>query len=169
MIPLRAMIAARRSPRLAPAILLALAALAACQPARGEDARKFCAAAGDDDRTRPIPATLAPDAMRLFDFPAQALDFVRRGTVYRCMDGAVWLCNHGANLSCAKGDASRASQGAGNFCRQNPDASIVPMAATGHETIFTWKCVGTAPQIASAEKTDARGFIASQWKRLGPN
>jgi hypothetical protein len=162
------MTATRRFPRLARALLFALAALAA-QPALAEDARKFCASAGDDDQTRPIPAALTPDAIRLFGFPAQASGFVRRGSVYRCMDGAVWLCNYGANLSCAKGDASRSSQGAENFCRQNPDAAIVPMAATGHETIFTWKCVGTAPQIASAEKTDARGFIAGQWKRLGPN
>ncbi|MCI4680809.1 hypothetical protein K9U39_08405 [Rhodoblastus acidophilus] len=148
-----------------PTILFALA-LCAAQAVRAETLAAHCASIGDDDRTRPIPAETVPAALKLFKFPADAAGFVQASTVYRCMGGAVWLCNHGANLTCAKADVSRASKGAEAFCRQNPGAAVVPMVATGHNTIYSWKCVGGKPQIASAEKVDRRGFIANQWKRL---
>ncbi len=82
------------------------------------------------------------------------------------MHGAVLLCNYGANLSCAKADVSRVSKGAEAWCREFPGAAVVPMAATGHDTIYSWKCVGREPRITSSEKVDARGFIANQWRPL---
>jgi hypothetical protein len=150
-------------------LLVSFAAFAlASQNLRAEDLAAHCASVGDDDRTAPIPAALAPKAVALFGFSASAVGFVAKSTVYRCMGAAPWLCNFGANLTCAKADVSRTSTGAEAFCRQNPGAAVVPMAATGHDTIFSWKCVGDRPVITNAEKVDRRGFIANQWKRLTP-
>jgi len=84
------------------------------------------------------------------------------------MDGAVWLCNYGANLICAKADLSRASPGAESYCKDNLGSEVVPMAATGHATIYSWECIGNKARIKSGSvPVDPRGFIANQWKRLG--
>jgi hypothetical protein len=83
------------------------------------------------------------------------------------MDGAAWLCNYGANLVCAKADLSRVSSGAASYCRDNPGSEVVPMAATGHATVYFWECIGAKPRIKGAVAVDSHGFIANQWKRLG--
>ena len=147
-------------------VIFLVALLLAAQNAHSQNLAAHCASVGDDDRTAPIPAELASKAAALFGFPAGSVGFAAKSTVYRCMGGAVWLCNFGANLTCAKADVSRVSKGAEAFCRQNPGAPVAPMAATGHDTIFTWECVGESPRITSAEQVDGRGFIANQWKRL---
>jgi hypothetical protein len=83
------------------------------------------------------------------------------------MDGEIWLCNYGANLVCGKANNSRSSAGAAEFCEQNPGSDSVPMAATGHATIYEWKCDGSQAVISSQIVTvDPRGFIAENWKRL---
>jgi len=72
-----------------------------------ENLEAYCARAGNDDRVKPIPPGLVAQAARLFYVaPADAAQAVK-STVYRCMSGALWLCNYGANLSCAKADTSR--------------------------------------------------------------
>ena len=136
--------------------------------ARAQDVQAYCATVGDDDQLRPVPARLVPDARRLFglsrDTPSA---LVRKSTSVRCMSGKVWLCNYGANLICGKANASRVSAGAAEFCKQNPGSDSVPMVATGHDTIYEWKCVGKDPHIVGQiEKIDSRGFIAGNWKRL---
>jgi len=41
------------------------------------------------------------------------------------------------------------------------------MAATGHDTIYEWKCAGITPQISrQIEAVDFRGFIAGNWRQL---
>jgi hypothetical protein len=128
---------------------------------------KYCASVGTDDQVRPIPPALEPQALRLFYLQPVDREQVRRSTVYRCMDGAVWLCNYGANLVCAKADISRVSQGAERYCRENPGSDVVPMAATGHATIYSWECVGDKARIKGGSVSlDRRGFIADQWRRL---
>ena len=83
------------------------------------------------------------------------------------MNGIAWLCNYGANLVCDKADVNRDSLGAEEFCRENPDSIGVPMSATGHATIYEWKCVGQQPRIIrQVNQVDARGFIAENWKTL---
>lgn len=137
-------------------------------PAGAEDVRSSCTKAGDDDKVRPIPAALVPQARRLFEFSVNTPDaLVRKGTSYRCMGGKVWLCNYGANLVCEKANTKRTSKGAAEFCRQNPSSDFVPMAATGHDTIYEWKCAGSTAQISRQIATvDPRGFIAGNWKEL---
>jgi hypothetical protein len=150
--------------------ILSLAATfgALCQEAPRQDPIKYCASVGTDDQVRPIPPGLVPQALQLFYLRPVDPQQVRRSTVYRCMDGAVRLCNYGANLVCAKADVSRVSRGAERYCRENPGSDVVPMAATGHATIYSWECVGNIARInGSPVSLDRRGFIADQWKRLG--
>ena len=136
--------------------------------AAAQDVRANCSKVGTDDRVQPIPNSLIRAARRIFDIPAEAPDsFVQASTSVRCMMGRAWLCNYGANLVCDKADVSRNSPGAEEFCKQNPDSIGVPMSATGHATIFEWKCVGQQPRITGQTTSiDARGFIAGNWKQL---
>jgi hypothetical protein len=49
-------------------------------------------------------------------------------------------CMVGANLVCDKADQRRAA--GATWCRENPGATVIPMAATGHATIYEWSCNG---------------------------
>ena len=60
----------------------------------------------------------------------------------------------------------RRSRGAEAHCKEFPGSAVVPMAATGHDTIYTWECVGKEPRITASQKVDERGFIANQWRPL---
>lgn len=137
-------------------------------PASAQDLQAYCAKVGDDDRVQPVPDALLPNARRMFDVPANtAASHIKATTSVRCMNGAVWLCNHGANLNCGKADVSRNSPGADRFCKQNPDSIGVPMSATGHATVYDWKCVGREARIIGPIlQIDGRGFMAGNWKQL---
>jgi hypothetical protein len=148
-------------------LVIGAALIAPETSARAQSLTAHCASVGADDRVKPVPAALVPEARRLFGAgPDQSAAALQASTVFRCMSGQVWLCNHGANLTCAKGDVSRVSRGAAAWCKDHPGSDVVPMVATGHATIHTWTCVGSEPRIASSEKLDGRGFIAAQWTSL---
>lgn len=133
--------------------------------APAETPGQICQRAGTDDALRPIPASLVPDARRLFGLERMPTEQVQRGTLFRCADRRVLVCNLGANLPCGKANRSRNLPGATAFCRQNPNSDFIPMVATGHDTIYHWRCVsGTAQPGPPVEKVDARGFIARYWK-----
>jgi hypothetical protein len=134
--------------------------------ARAQDLNAYCAKVGNDDRVKPIPAAMVPEARRLFNLES-AVDakFVLGNTVYRCMSGTVWLCNHGANIPCAKGDTRRVLPSVTTYCRENPNEDFVPMVVTGHDTIHTWECASGKARIKQSQKIDPRGFVADQWKR----
>jgi hypothetical protein len=83
--------------------LVAMTSCGALAGASAQDARADCAGVGDDDRPKPIPPGLASRALRLFYATPVDPEQVEKSTVYRCMHGAVWLCNYGANLSCRQG------------------------------------------------------------------
>ena len=129
-----------------------------------QDAKAYCAAVRDDDRVKPIPAALVSEAARALEM--DDTDWVKRSTVFRCMDGSVWVCNHGANIPCSKANTSRVSKAVTAYCKKNPGSDVVPMVVTGHDTVHEWRCVGSKPQIVHSEPVDARGFIADQWIRL---
>jgi len=78
------------------------------------------------------------------------------------------VCTVGANLPCGKADTKRApSPGVVKWCRDNPDTEVVPAVATGHDTIYAWRCRGGAPSIVRQTlHVDPRGFIAEFWKAL---
>lgn len=136
--------------------------------ALAQPAQTLCAAKANDDTLQPLPAPLVPQARALFGLsPEMPAALVQKSTVYRCMNGKAWLCNSGANLVCGKANTSRKSAGAASFCKENPGASVVPMAATGHDTIYQWSCAGKKARISQQiADADPRGFIAANWKPL---
>ncbi len=146
----------------------AVASMMFCMPAAAKDPKAYCAKVGHDDRVQPVPDALLPNARRMFDVPADmAATLVKATTWVRCMSGAVWLCNSGANLTCGKADIGRKSPGADEFCKQNPGSIGVPMSATGHATVYDWKCVGREARIiGQIVEIDGRGFMAENWKQL---
>ena len=146
------------------ALLASAPTLAIPMAARAQDLSGHCAAVRNDDRVKPIPTALVPEARQALGVaPVEPDAAFQAGAVFRCMGGKVWLCNHGANLTCGKGDVRRVSVGATAWCRAHPGSDVVPMAATGHATIYAWTCVGREPHITQAQKLDPRGFIADQW------
>ena len=78
------------------------------------------------------------------------------------------ICTVGANLPCGKPNSDRSLAAAGRYCTRNPDASVIPMVVTGHDTIYRWRCSGSEALAGEpAEALDARGFIARLWKPAG--
>lgn len=138
----------------------------------------YCAAIGTIDAPdarftgEQPPAAVIEGIRQAFDAPADTPDdFYRNGTFWRCADGQVKACFVGANLPCdAKADLSETpNEGTVAFCKENPSAEVVPAAATGRATVFTWSCADGAPvkgeQVAQA---DAQGFIADFWYVIEP-
>jgi hypothetical protein len=128
----------------------------------------YCAKVGDDDKTRKLPSSLVSYARRLFGFSEYQNDrMVQAMTTWRCMSGRVWVCSYGANLPCWKGDISRTSEGGDSFCAENPNADDIPMAATGHGTIYDWRCRGRKAVVkGQLLSIDLRGFVAEMWKPI---
>jgi hypothetical protein len=148
--------------------IVAFEAATLCTSAVAQDVQAYCAKVRDDDRVQPVPDNLIRAARRMFEVQADTPDsYVQASTSIRCMNGAAWLCSYGANLICDKADVSRDSIGAERYCRQNTDSTGVPMSATGHATVYEWKCVGREARIVrQSTAVDDRGFIADNWKQL---
>ena len=155
------------SSKICAAAIMAVATLWSAGPSwAAENPASHCASVGDDDRVKPIPAGLLGQAIQLFGLPADDAAWAKESTVYRCMGGAVWLCNHGANLTCGKADMRREPPSVRAYCRQNPNEEFVPMAVTGHGVIHSWECVHGKSRIKESQEVDPRGFIASEWRRV---
>ena len=77
--------------------------------------------------------------------------------------GHVLVCTAGANLPCGRANTSRTpGPGVVAWCRDHPNAAFIPAVATGHDTIFAWRCQGGVPQIGrQISDVDPRGFIAN--------
>ena len=90
---------------------------------------------------------------------------MRRGAFVRCAKGKLLACLVGANLNCGKANARASLPGASEFCRANPDADNIPMAATGHDTIYAWRCAGERAVAGKAVvAVDPEGYDAGNWK-----
>jgi hypothetical protein len=126
----------------------------------GSQSRPLCAGQGTDDVVRPIPPSLYDFANKLFGEDATST------TVYRCMSGMVLVCPIGNGFSCDRPSTDRRNPGADQYCRENPGSDFVPMAASGHGTIYTWKCAGGRAVVDFVEKLDERGFRADAWNPL---
>jgi hypothetical protein len=135
-------------------------------PAHAEDARAHCSSVGNDDTVKTVPPRLIAGSANLFHESASEAAAHRCMYVYRCMSGSIWVCNHGANIPCAKGDTIRALPSVTAYCKENPNQDFVPMAVTGHSTIHSWVCVGGKARITQSKKIDSRGFVVDQWQRL---
>ena len=148
-----------------PAILMfcGLLILASVVSMRAANAAGYCP---NPAHARPekVPADLVPALAAAFGVEKDA---VRNGGFVRCVGGKLMGCYVGANLNCDKADMRRSSIGAAAWCRAHPDAADIPMAATGHDTIYAWSCNGrrAVPGKAIA-KVDRQGYVADNWKEI---
>ena len=110
------------------------------------------------------PAALAASIANAFQIDEA---MARDASYVRCVGATLMGCTVGANLDCFKADTRRVLPGATAWCRDNPNAETIPMAATGHATIYEWSCKGgRAVAGKPVVKVDPRGFIADNWKAL---
>lgn len=124
----------------------------------------WCAGDASRQAAQKVPVELAATVARAFDVSP---DVVGAGAVVRCVDGRAMACWVGANLDCGKADMRRKLPGATAFCRENPGADGVPMAATGHATIYDWRCVGSRAVAGKIiAPVDPQGYIADNWKEV---
>jgi hypothetical protein len=154
--------------------------LASPAPAHGAtfaDPAAYCAAVGTIDKPdarytgAAVPEWIAQALMRATNAPADSSPAFFEHAAWRCDHGKVLACSYGANIPCdSKADASRVpGPGAKEFCRENPGADVVPAVATGHATIFEWRCKGKRPVIArQVLKVDRRGFPSAFWHVVTP-
>jgi hypothetical protein len=151
-------------------IAVLIICFAICGPALGqqrEDAFKYCQRVGTDDNPGRVPASLVPAFKRAFGSMVDSTLSVEGYLNYRCYQGTVMGCVVGANLNCGKANISTSSQGGDEFCRANPNAQNIPMAATGHDTVYSWRCAGTqAVPVKRFSPVDDRGFEIMNWKVL---
>jgi hypothetical protein len=101
----------------------------------------------------------------------EPMDMLRQTTIWRCMDRKVYACNFGANLPCdSKANTDKTpSAGMADYCKSNPDSEVVPMSVTGHDTIYSWRCVQDTPQVLDQiSQVDAAGYLSQIWYLIGP-
>jgi hypothetical protein len=69
---------------------------------------------------------------------------------------------------CGRANSSRTpGRGPLNWCREHRNDAFIPSVASGHDTIYAWRCQDGAPQIdRQIQDVDARGFIVQNWRQL---
>ena len=143
---------------------LAFGAPPSACPASAASGAAFCSSGAAPRAPVPVPRQLEAMVARAFDIP---VDLVRDGGFVRCAGTRLLACVIGANLNCGKVNARRSLPGASEFCRANPDADVVPMAATGHDTVYDWRCVGgRAVATKTVVAVDRQGYDAGNWKEI---
>lgn len=98
-------------------------------------------------------------------------ELFREMTTWRCMNHKVYACTYGANLPCdSKANTDQTpSEAMITFCQENPDADFIPMAWTGHSTIYSWRCVGDTPELLDQiAEPDEEGFLSHIWYEVEP-
>jgi len=125
-----------------------------------------CVKKRNDDNVRNIPPSLSTRAAKALNVSQSDIIGSPALYEYRCMNGTIWVCNHGANITCSKANTGKHMPSVDQFCRENPSDDVVPMVVTGHDTIHSWKCVNGKPVITNSQRTDERGFIADDWSPL---
>jgi hypothetical protein len=142
-------------------VLLVCANAGATRPAHG--ASTYCP---NPTHSRPakVPPELVPAVGAAFNIDK---DTTPNAAFVRCAGAKLMGCYVGANLVCDKANTRRVLPGATAWCRQNPGATNIPMAATGHDTIYEWSCKGRhAVAGKQVMKVDPRGYIADNWKEI---
>jgi uncharacterized protein YecT (DUF1311 family) len=138
------------------------------------DLAKICKEKVNDDTVRSYQPSLHDAALKAFQkfFPDAAekpTDQMLAGQAkFRCMGGKIYACFIGANLPCSKMNTDESNAGADAFCKENPAADSVPMVATGHDTIYSYRCKDGHAEVADKlYQTDQRGFAQSLWTPIG--
>ncbi|MGN6116345.1 MAG: hypothetical protein ACTHN2_12585 [Nitrobacter sp.] len=165
-------------------LLIGIAALAAlsCLPvmpsqakdaAAGEGLFQHCAKVRNDDTVRGYDPSLRAPTIKAFKmlFPdargePDPSSFATQAH-YRCMGGKVMACFIGANLPCSKINTTKHNPGVIGFCKENPNAGLVPAVATGHDSAYAFKCRDGKPVVDGTTWTlDKRGFARKIWTVL---
>jgi hypothetical protein len=148
-----------------PAILTfcGLLIVASAVPMRAARAAGYCPNLAHA-RPEKVPADLVPALAAAFSADK---DVVRNAGFVRCAGRKLMGCYVGANLNCGKADMRRSLFGAAAWCRSHPGAADIPMAATGHDTIYAWLCKGRRAVAGKAiVKVDRQGYVAGNWKEI---
>jgi hypothetical protein len=115
-------------------------------------------------RPEKVPADLIASVASAFHIDDTS---VRNAAFVRCAGRKLMGCYTGANLVCDKADTRRALSGASAWCQEHPGSDGIPMAATGHGTIYEWFCKGRRAVAGKAVLTvDRQGYIAENWKDI---
>ena len=126
-----------------------------------------CRGPGTGKTILPTPGSLVGAVAAAFGAHMPPAE-VAAQSVIRCDNGVVLACMTGANLNCGKADVGTTSAGGDAWCREHPNASFIPMFATGHATVYAWRCDGTrAVPERQAQAVDAQGYVAGNWRRVG--
>ncbi|HEY1944302.1 MAG TPA: hypothetical protein VGH40_19500 [Roseiarcus sp.] len=145
-------------------ILLGLAALACAvfaPPAFAGDGAAYCAD-GRHQVASAVPAALQPNVAKAFGI---SVEMARDAATVRCVGGKLMACWVGANLDCGRANVHRSLLGANAYCREHPGSDSIPMVATGHDTIYDWRCDGRRAVAGKANRAvDASGYIAENWR-----
>ena len=145
-------------------LLFAALIVAAVSPVKpGLAAGAYCP---NPDHATPVkvPADLMSAVATTFQIDNDA---VRKAAFVRCVGPKLMGCYIGANLDCDKAETSRSLPGATAWCRGNPGSKIIPMSATGHDTIYEWSCKGRHAVAGKAMVTvDPQGYIADNWREI---
>ena len=145
-------------------LVVAFAGAASAPPAFAEAGARYCATGVGRHIAVPVPKRLEASVAEAFGI---SVDMARNGAFVRCAGGKLMACWVGANLDCGKANTHRTLLGATAYCRDNPDADPIPMSATGHDTIYDWRCVGRRAVAGKANRAvDALGYIAGNWREL---
>jgi len=158
-------------------LVFALAALVLASVPRADaasdDLVATCASLRNDDTLRDYQPSLRTGTVKAFRamFPGAKTPpddaMLQAQAKFRCMNGKTYVCFVGANLPCGKLNTSPQNEGAEVFCRTNPEADFVPMVATGHDSIYAYRCHDGKPEVLHVSyETDERGFAKSLWMVL---
>jgi hypothetical protein len=150
-----------------PVLALVVLAVWPTVRANAETPAATCARLGAAATPQVIPADLVPAVNAAFG-TSMPVGVAIATTVFRCADGHVLVCTTGANLPCGPANTNREpGPGAIAWCRDHPDRAGIPAVATGHDTIFAWRCKDHTPRIDRQLYTvDGFGFITQYWKQL---
>ena len=165
-------------------IAIGLAALtgaagASAQTASFTDPQAYCRAIGTIDAPdRRFTGHGVPDWIQAAFLSPQEIAAIKAGRrpdygiAWRCVQGEVLACQNAQSPSCMKPDTDRTPTAAmRDFCRDDKAAlPVIPRAVTGTARMlaYDWVCRGAAPAIARETPLDAQGFVAADWKRVGP-
>lgn len=145
------------------ALVLASSIFAVVVPARhAAAAASYC-----PNPAHAVPVKVPPDLLPAVAKAFQVDPGAAREAFVRCVGAKLMACVDGANLDCGKADIRRVLPGATAWCRQNPGAANIPMAATGHATIYQWSCKGRRAVAGKAlVAVDPQGYIAANWQAV---
>jgi hypothetical protein len=144
-------------------LLFAASMAAGFTYAQPADAAPYCPNSAHASPAK-VPADLTAAVAKTFQIDNGA---VGEAAYVRCVGPKLMGCYVGANLDCFKAETRRTLPGATAWCHDNPGSSVVPMAATGHDTIYAWSCKGRRAVAGKATVTvDPQGYIAENWKEI---